>query len=175
MTQDEGWSYLNQLEHAPARIRGRIRDVEKVDTIVIHRMGDLTAKNGVRYVQSLGDGRKVSWHATVDARTGHTWRHLPVSRVGAHCKYPEGTNTRSVGIEIGGPFESDISDAAHAALARLCAAYCAVAPIKRICSHQWLDLQGPRRNRKDPGPKFKWECLSACNVDLVYVGHDHAA
>ena len=51
MTQDEAWSFLNQLDHAPAKLRGRIRDVEKVDTIVIHRMGDLTAKNGVRYVQ----------------------------------------------------------------------------------------------------------------------------
>lgn len=158
--------FIEGLQTVRARMRGRTRALTEIDTIVIHRMWKLGAKDGVDYVARLGDGRSVSWHYTVDHETGEIWKHLPLSRSAFHCKYPLGTNARSVGIEIGGPTGSPISRKAHDSVRKLVRAICDLCPVDQVGSHRFYDSLGPRANRTDPGDEFNWKCLAGLGVEL---------
>lgn len=168
MIEKEAWEYLNELAYMPAKLKGKHRALASVDTIVCHRMDKLSASAGAKYVTELGDGRMVSWHYSVHPDNGMIIRHLPIQSTGAHCLYPSGTNRRSVGIEIGGPFGSIISSEAHESIRVLCSAIISVAPIKTIASHEYLDSLGPRKNRKDPGREFNWRALEGLGVELKF-------
>lgn len=150
--------FLSGLPVVAARYKGGRRPISQIKHIIIHRLARANARAATFYQANPSDGRIVSWHYTV-AEDGSVIKHLPLSRVGYHCKYPKGTNAESVGIELYGPFGSPISKDAHAAVRRLCVAICAVCSIETISSHRYMDSLGPRKNRRDPGPEFDWSWL----------------
>lgn len=152
-----------------AKFYGGKRALSNVDTVVIHRLSRGNGKAGTRYVSNPGDGRKVSWHFTVYA-DGTIVRHLDLDTTGWHCGYPRGTNSRSIGIEIYGPFGSKISSAATSSIRLL------ILSIKRHCknlkyamSHEYLDQFGPRGSRRDPGKEFDHKSVfSGSNLELFF-------
>ena len=137
---------------------GNKRERRDIDTIVYHRYKTLDQDGGNRYIKSLNNNpvRIVSWHYSV-GKSGKIMSHQDLERTCWHCRYPSGTNARSVGIEIYGPFGSDITDEAHKSIISLSSQIIEKCPINTLATHEYMDSLGPRKNRRDPGPEFDFD------------------
>ncbi|GAB1406995.1 N-acetylmuramoyl-L-alanine amidase [Thermomonas brevis] len=158
------------------------RAPDAIDTVVVHctELPDLaTAREyGERVLYASGTGN--SGHYYID-RDGSTHAYVPVERIAHHCR---GWNARSIGIELVNTgrwphwldsrrqaMDEPYTDAQLAALVDLLRDLRARIPtLAQIAGHEDLDLDEVEasddpalrvRRKRDPGPLFPWEAVSA--------------
>lgn len=145
---------------AAAKAWGPPRKLSSIRRIVVHRLHRGSGAAGIRYAQSLPDGRTVSWHFTVCA-DGRVAQHLPLDVVGWHGG-PK-NNRDSIGIEhASGPLGMDepwSTECVEASIA-LCQQLCgAVGRQLELVRHS--DLTASRR---DPGSLWPAACYEAAGL-----------
>jgi hypothetical protein len=160
----DGWLDGVEIVHARYCNAAGSLPAENVKIIVIHCLANGYWGAGPRYVSTLGDGREVSWNATIH-RPG--WKrmstqHVPYTRRAWHCG---AKNWCSIGIEFDGPFghKAQYPEPTIQEGLRVVRSLLELRPgIEKIVSHSSLS-----RSRKDPGKHFPWERFEVFGREIL--------